>query len=246
MGEIISSAFKDALPLLRSRQRVYVVMAILCAIGGLLLPFLPSVPATTTSVSGVTTGTTMSGASFGFSIPEMFGALAAFWIFPAVVRTANPSFRMSVGVFFTLLGLGIVVALASGIAGMAFLIPGIWVGVKLSQTIWAYATTDGPVPFDRPLKDSWNVTTGQFWETFLFLILVSIVVTIALCIAFGIPAAIAAMVPWLGVVLLPVAFLGFVWGAHVQSLAQLRWFLQLRARHAATAGVPVISGGALA
>jgi hypothetical protein len=222
--EIIQGAFNDALPLMRSRQRLWLIFAAIAGLGGLLLPFLP---ATMTSISP--TGATMEipGARLQMAAqwPNVLGAISSFFVLGSVLRTFQPSWRWTVRTFFTLLGIGIALAFMIGVASIFLVIPGIFLAVKLSQTAWCYLLGFS----DNPFGESWELTKGMFWQTLLFVLLVAIVVFV-LMLAFGLAAELAFWLPFAGIVLLPIGYLVYVFALHVSYLANMRWALALRER----------------
>jgi hypothetical protein len=96
--------------------------------------------------------------------------------------------------------------------------------VKWSQATWTYLLSDG----ENPFGESWELTTGHFWETLGFMTLLALLLTVVLAVGFFLPAAIAIFVPVLAVLLAPIALLGYVFADHVAFLAQMRWMLELR------------------
>jgi hypothetical protein len=221
MGQIIQSALSDAWPVFMSRKFVYLVMALVPLAAGFYMTTLP--PAVT--VNGAPQ---VYDPRLGFAIDAAFGwgGVAYWFALPAVVRTAEPDFRLTVGQFFGLIGLTLVVGIVCGIASI-LVIPGIWIGVKWTQIIWCYVFGEQPNPFGA----SWRITTGQFWETFGFLLLVGLVAVLPILAALILIWLVNAS-PFLGFILLPIAFLIYVFALNFQLLAGMRWFLQLRERAA--------------
>jgi len=227
MGQIIQSAFSEALPLIRSRIGVYVVMAILCAIAGLTLPFIPAsvvAPADAQNAAGSQVPLRLFVALYA---SEILGALSIFFILPAAIRTVRPGFKMTLGRLVGLVGLGYGVAIAVMFALVLLVVPAFWLAVKWSQYTWTYLIGEG----NDPLDESWHMTTGRFWQTFGFFILVAIVALIPIVIVMGGAVVLAGFVaPMLGVVLVPIAYLGYVFALSFEMLAQMRWMLHLRER----------------
>src|SRR5579864_2096688 len=106
MGQIIQSALSDAWPLFMSRKVVYLVMAIVPILAGVYLVTLP--PAVT--ING---GQQVFDPRLSTAIQSVFswGGLAYWFVLPAVVRTLEPSFRMTAGRFFGLIGFALVVGI---------------------------------------------------------------------------------------------------------------------------------------
>ena len=234
--DVIQSAFNDALPLMRSRQRLWIIFAVIAAIGGLLLPFLPDTMQTVNSATGVPQ--TVPGARFQMAVqwPDFLGGIAAFFIIGSVLRTVRPGWHWTVGTFFGLIGIGILLAIALGIGFALFFVPGFYLAIKWSQTAWCYLLGEGKNPFG----ESWEITKGKFWPTFVFLLFLWLVLVVLLAFTFGIAVALAIFVPFLGIVMLPIAFLAYAFAMHVSLLAQVRWMLGLRAR-LGNAPLPVVT-----
>ncbi len=255
MGQIIQSAFSDAWPLLATRKIAYIVLIVLAAAGGFYGATLPKSFTATGSVFGQPIGNlyySNGQASLGIAVIIWLGLIAAFFAFPAAARTVNASFGMTVGRFFALIGIvlvvGLVASAGTGILyglGFALMIKGsagatvgamfcfllaivfaFFISIKWSQVAWAYVLAEPPNPFAA----SWRSTTGQFWQTFLFSILLGIVIVIPLYIVGGIAIWIAIIVPLLGIITIPIGLLAFIFVLNVQYLAQVRWFVHLRER----------------
>lgn len=123
-----------------------------------------------------------------------------------------------------MIGIGIAVGVVSEIGFFFLIVPGVLMFVKWSQATWAYLLGDGKNPFG----ESWEITTGHFWETLGFFFLLEVLLTVLLAVGFFLPAAVAMFVPVLAVVLVPIAFLAYVFASHVALLGQMRWMLELR------------------
>jgi len=231
MTAIVQSAFNDALPLMRSRQRLWLIFAIIAAVAGLILPFMPS--QTLTTATGETQVFPLARMETALQWPNLLGAISLLFVIGSVMRTVRPDWRWTVGLFFGGIGIVIVYALSFEIGLFLLLVPGVWIFVKWSQALYCWLLSEGKNPFG----ESWDITTGQFWETLLFIIFVVIVTEIPLAIVFGGAGALAGAVPLLGVILLPIAYLAYVFAMHIMSLAAVRWLLRLRAR-ALALGLP--------
>jgi hypothetical protein len=236
MVEIVSSAFRDALPLLRSRIGVYGTLAGLCALVGLFLPLLngfnPAQPAALMEPGVVVLQAASERVDVAFNVVNVLGLVALFFALPAIARTVQPDFKMTAGKVFGFIGIAIAIGVCTEVGAILLIVPGVLIYVKWSQAFWTYLLSDGKNPFG----ESWEITTGHFWTTFGFLLFSALAAAVPILIIFMIPALIAAFFPFLGPALLPIAFLGYVYGLHVLYLAMLRWMLHLRAAHAA-AGV---------
>jgi hypothetical protein len=235
MGQIISSSFSGALPLLKSRGHVYVILLLVAAAAGFGLQFLTPMfdaASTTGNMSPQMVHTLLS--LYGSFYPALILAgISTYFIIPSAIRTIQPAFGMTIGRFFGLLGTGYAVVLAAEIGLFLLIVPGFWFGVKWSQYIWTYLMRDG----EDPLDESWRITTGQFWETFGFFIVIGFIEVVILGVCLGIVAGLAYAMPQGAVVWCPLAFLACLFVVSFAVLAQLRWMLQLRER----AGTPAVA-----
>jgi hypothetical protein len=257
MGRIIGSAFADAWPLLAKRKVLYGIFAALAALAGFYATTVPK----SFSTSGTMYGAQMP--SFYYGNVQLFigidavvalGQIPIWFVLADVVRTIDPAFRMTVGRFFGLIGISLVcgIALSIGAAlpyGIAlwlllsaqnatiwvfllFLVAHVyvfWIGMKWSQIAWTYLLGDPPNPFAA----SWRMTTGRFWQTLGFLLIVGILTGIILEVVGGLALWLGTLVPFLGILTVPLVFLLYVWIVCFAYLAEARWYLQLRT-HAAT------------
>lgn len=214
---VVQGAFKDAWLLMRSRMNVYWVLAVICAVASMAVPLahLTFDPQKALAIR----------IELAVQPANLLGAIAIFFVLPAVARTVQPEFVMTLGRILGLLGIGIAVGVVSEIGIFLLIAPGIWIMFKWYLATWCYLLSDGKNPFG----ESWEITTGRFWETVGFAILLSMLVTVVLLVGFLLPIAIAIFVPVLAIVLCPLAFLAYVFANHVTLLAQMRWMLALRA-----------------
>ena len=224
IGQIIQSAFNDALPLMRSRQRLWFIFAAIAAIGGL---FLAALPATMTTVGAAGAPVEVPGMRLqaAAQVPNILGAISSFFIVGSVLRTVRPGWHWTVGTFFVLVGIAILLELIIGVGFILFVIPGIFLYVKLWQTPWYFLLGEGKNPF----AESWELTNGMFWPTLGFLVLTWLVTFVPLFV-YALAAGLAYWVPFLGIVLLPVAYLAYVFALHFSILAYVRWARARRAR----------------
>jgi hypothetical protein len=213
---VIQGAFRDAWPLMRSRMTVYWVLALIC--GALVLVALALGRLADSSVQeSVRIETAIQPAN-------LCGVIAAFFAIPAIVRTVQPEFKMTFIRILAVIGIGLVVGVVAELGLFLLIVPGIWFGVKLSLSTWTYLVSEDKNPFG----EAWEITTGHFWETFGFLFVLSILVTLVTIVVFFIPVCVAIFVPVSAVVLTPLAFLGYMYVYHVASLGEMRWMLELR------------------
>jgi hypothetical protein len=220
MKQIIGSAFSDAPGLLRSRMPVYLVLTMLSVLVGLGVAFAPFPKDESTPQMGI-----FVTAYATIYVSLILGTIAAYFAVPAAARTVRPGFGMTIGRFFGLLGLGYAFALAFEFGLILLVVPGFRFGVKWSQYVWTYLLNDG----DDPLDESWRITTGRYWETFGFSLLLALVLGIPLVVVWGIVGVLVAFFPITAIALIAVAFGVMLYLVNVGVLAQMRWMLHLRA-----------------
>lgn len=201
---------------MQSRMKTYWILAGICALASLAVPLA--------YLSHDAQQAWQIRIQWAIQPANALGAIAMFFAIPAAARTVRPEFDMSFGRILGLIGVGLVVGVVAEIGIFLLVAPGIWVLGKWYLATWCYLLSDGKNPFG----ESWEITTGFFWETFGFAILLSMLVTVTLLVGFFLPVAIAIFVPLLAVVLCPLALLGYVFANHVTALAQMRWMLALR------------------
>ncbi len=215
---IIAGAWRDALPLMRSRINVYYV---LIAIGAVLA-----------LTAALASHGTHSGSDYGASVVTL---VASFYAAAAAIRTLRPDFRWTLERVFVVILLGIALAVAIGIGLVLFVIPGIWIGVRLSMTYYAYLMPEGDA---NPFAVSWHLTAHLFWHTLGLLFLVSFInfaVGVAVAIVLGMLGLIS---PWIeGLVAIPGLYVDFLL-MNFAVLAHVRWFAHLRHAHGMP-GLPV-------
>jgi hypothetical protein len=212
----IEGAFKDAWPLMQTRMNVYWILAVICALASVAVPlaYLSHNPQQALQIR----------IEWAIQPANALGALAIFFVLPAAARTVRSEFAMTFGRILGLFGIGLVVGVVCEIGIFLLIAPGVWFLGKWYLATWCYLLSDGKNPFG----ESWEITTGHFWETLGFGILLSMLVTVALLVGFLIPIALAIFVPVLAVVLCPLGLLAYIFANHVTALAQMRWMLALR------------------
>lgn len=151
----------------------------------------------------------------------------------AAVRTVNPSYRMTVGQFFGFFGYQILTGLLTFIATIFFIIPGLWIGIKVSLAPYIYAITNGE---PDAIGKSWNLTTGYYWHTLGFTVLLALGVFAAILVGELIAFLPAGRFPAAMIIGLPVAVAVIAWTMHAQSLGYVRWTKVLLAIHGRPVG----------
>ena len=227
IAAIMRSSFRDAWPLMASRMTVYWILALVC---GVL--YVAMLAIARTGDPALQENLRVQAA---LQPANLCAGIAAFFAIATIARTVRPEFKMTAATVLTLFGIAIAVGICTEIGFLLFVVPGVWWGVKLSQTIWSYLLSEG----ENPFQESWQMTTGHFWETVVFFILMSVLVTLMLLVVYFVPGVIAFFVPFAGVIFAPLAFLGYTYGYHVSILANMRWMLELRALRNTAVAVPV-------
>ncbi len=227
IGATIDRAFRDALPLMRTRTRVYAGLAVLAGVCGIFVPFAQAVGNLSVDVVRL---------ELFVQPPNILGAIAMFFVMPAVARTVRPEFVMTVGRVFGIIGILIALGVVVDIGFILLIVPGVYMLVKWSQTVWTYLLGEGKNPFG----ESFEITKGHFWHTLGFALLLGVAVVVPLAVVLFCAAAIAGAVPFLAVVLSPIAFLTYIFVLHILRLGEMRWMLALRERQpGATVGSAV-------
>ncbi|MGC1380497.1 MAG: hypothetical protein WA814_05685 [Candidatus Baltobacteraceae bacterium] len=223
---LIQGAVNDAWSVMRSRMSVYAILAAVCAVAGLAVPLA--------HLAGPD-NEPIYRAQLAIQPANICAAIAIFFAIPAVARTVQPEFRMTFIRLLAIIGIGFVIGLATELGLFLLIAPGIWIGIKLSQTVWCYLLSEGKSPFE----ESWQITTGHFWETFGFNILIGLIVGIIVVALFLLPVLVAFWIPVLAVIMSPIAFLGYLFAYHISLLGQMRWMLELRKLPMPPAAAPV-------
>lgn len=214
IGETLSGSFRDGV----SVAKTNLVPGILLIVAGTILVYILG------SSGAFQFGATTSPANMPSAFPALIAVVdlllvvVSYYAIAAAIRTIHTDYRMTVGQFFGILGYSLLVSLLACIAAIFFIIPAYWVGVKLAVTPYAYA-----LGARDPLKTTWNMTTGYYWQTLGMFLLAGICLGIIGYIAmlvcfFGVSHA-----PLSAIVLGPLAGAVFVWLVHVQALVYVRW-----------------------
>lgn len=229
IGETLSSSFRDGTAVAKTN----LIPGLLLVVAGTILVYLL-----------VSSGAFQIGSTAQAAMPPAFPALIAatdllvvivsYYAIAAAMRTVHPDYRMTVGQFFGILGYALLVSLLTCIAGIFFVIPAYWVGVKLSVTPYTYA-----LGANDPLKTTWNMTTGYYWQTFGMFLLAGICIGAIAWVVFFICFFLGGRIPMSAIVLGPLAIAILVWLVHVQALVYVRWTNGLLPRANIPHGVPV-------
>jgi hypothetical protein len=229
---IIESAFTDALPLLRSRQKLWLIFAAIAALGGLCVPFLPK----TFTFHQYGYPITWPTSAVAFQWPTLICDISCFFVIGSVLRTVRPQWHWTLRYFFTILGVYLLIVAC--VFSSFFLVKISWIflpllfaaylflSIKWSQTLWCYLLSEGKNPF----RESWTVTNGMFWRTFLLAVMLWVVFAIGLSILVGIVGALAQWLTILAVAAFPLMYFCGLYYYHVCFLASVQWMLALRMR----------------
>ncbi len=170
------------------------------------------------------------------SVFELLLVAIAYYAMAASVRTIHQDFRMTFGRFLGVVGYSLLVGLLTILAGIAFVIPAYWVGVKLAITPYTYLLTDGA---PGAVKTTWNMTTGYYWQTVGMFLLAGLCLGVIGYTAFFICAVAVLRLPISAIVLAPLTIAVLVWLMHVQALIYVRWTNGLLPRATLSHGIPV-------
>lgn len=98
-----------------------------------------------------------------------------YWIYRAFANAArlfDTTYQMNFGGIIRLICLAFVNAVAVVIGFLLLVVPGVWLANKLSLVLVASLRHDRD--FLDAVRESWDLTTGRFWETVLFNVVVNI------------------------------------------------------------------------
>src|SRR5437763_13357952 len=125
IGDVLGSAFADALELSKKNLRPALIMIALGAVIGFAF-----------ALTSRGSEDRLQGALVGCDLAI---AVVAYYAIAAAVRTINPSSRMTVGQFFGILGYSLLAGLLTMLASCVFVSPALWVGPKVLLTPYTYA-----------------------------------------------------------------------------------------------------------
>ncbi len=207
VSEAVSSSFADSrATLMTYRKALYICLA-LAAFAGLLGIFFP-IGSQNQALAAVS--------SFYYVI--ILSVVLSYFGLAAAVRTIRPHFGMTVGRFFGALLYGLAAGIAIEIAAVFLIIPGIWIGAKLSLTIPMYLLYP-----DEVFGKTWSATAYRFWPTLGVVILTAIITAVLAGIATVAAVGIITVLPSAAIVLAPLALLVFAFVQQFHWLALVRW-----------------------
>jgi len=146
VGPLVAASLDKAVVIFVRNWILWVVALAAGALGGALSPLAAFVPA---------------------------AVIAVYWSCAAYANAARlerPEYRMNASTVLTLIAASFFGGLATEFGLFLFVVPGIWIGNKLSMTAIAAVLDDLPLglAFDR----SWRAIEGQFWTTLGFNVVV--------------------------------------------------------------------------
>lgn len=209
--QTLSSSFQDGFALTKKNTSVVIITLILGVIA---------------AIAVIVSGWRPNSAVFPVALeawiaPAYFALLVvSYYALAAAVRTINPEYRMTVGQFFGFLGYSLLVGLLTAVAGIVFIIPAYWVGVKILLTPYTYIVTNGE---PGALKRTWHMTTGYYWQTVGMMLLAGICVGVIAYAAFLLCGLATYAAPISAIVFGPLALAVMMWLMHVQALVWVRW-----------------------
>lgn len=209
--ETLSRSFQDALALTKKNATVVsitLILGVIAAVGVIVSGWKPN-----SAVFPVALEVWLAPAYFALIVLSYYALAAA-------VRTINPEYRMTAGQFFGFAGYSLLIGLLTGVAGIFFVIPAYWVGVKIMLTPYTYIVTNGE---PGALKRTWQMTTGYYWQTVGMMLLSSICAGIIAYVAFLICGFAMYAVPASVIVFGPLALAVLVWLIHAHALVYVRW-----------------------
>lgn len=145
-------------------------------------------------------------------------AVISYYSIAAAVRTVHPEFRMTFARFWGFFGYALLAGLLIGLSELAFIIPMFWVAPKVILAPYVYALGAA-----EPVKTSWNMTTGYYWNTVGLLLLAAVSFTAIVGVTYLLCAAVAFVLPVTIIVIAPLVALVVSWTMHAHALAYVRW-----------------------
>jgi len=225
-ARMFADSANDALAMVL-RRRVLMIVTLILSIAGAGLALLA--PHTYEPRASGLPGTEFASASV---LPAIAGLYITQWFIPFFamadsIRTVDPAFRMTFVRILGLIGYGLVVGLMVGFGSLFFIIPGIYLAIKFSQTPYAYLLRAG----QNPMTNSWEMTDGRFWQTLLFYVFLSIVASFALLLPFYFTLLFTFAFPPAALILTP--FLVAIWCyvMYFNQLVHVRWTEALLRSH---------------
>jgi hypothetical protein len=230
LGPLLGTTFDKAVGIVVSRWKLLLIVSIVSIAIGTLSPSVGS---------------------------TIFNLFYFYWIYASLanaVRLFDPTYKMNFGKVLTLIGVGIVVGVGTFLGFLALIVPGVWVANKLSLSqIIAVAEDEG---VGEAVGRSWYLTTGAFWPTLLFNVVLQVgyigvivvgYIMLGALIALGFPnveGSAVASTPLKNAAVMfadAVYNLSIIYAAQAIVVAQLFWYRALLQRDAITMGGNIIA-----
>jgi hypothetical protein len=217
-SSVFSESAHDAWTLLLRRK--VMVLVLLAGVALLAIPvafFMPPLKAG----AGASAVNNAAGSLEGILTGAYYLAIVLVSVYALAdsIRTVRPEFHMTFGGLLAIIGLSLLVGLVVDVGLLLFIIPGFWIGVKLSQTIYAYFLRPGR----GALAESWNITTGHFWPTLGFYIVLGFFVGFAMLLPFYVALFFSLLYPLSAIVMIPFVFAIWSFMQYFNSLVHVRW-----------------------
>ena len=149
---VIRDAFIAAGPLIISDNFVaYLILAIFSVIDGALMRNYKY------------TGTDLL--SNAYPLSAWLCAIAFYFTLAAAIRRTNPTYKMTLVSALGVTSTFLLAFIGTVLGLLCLIVPGIWLGTKLSLAPFAYALRPMPYSSADALTESWTLTTGYFWPT---------------------------------------------------------------------------------
>ncbi len=211
-GDSLGAALRDTWPALRTWLGWAIAIVLVCSSGLIAVAFLNP---PTDNVAPNTAWEGEAGAALSLAF-----IVAAFFAIASAVRTVRPEFRMTFGRFFGVIGYSLVVGIIVAAGILCFVLPGLYLAVKLSLAPYYYLIGE---PGNHPLRTAWTSTRGRFWLTAGMIVAVGVIIEAVAYAAAGAVAALALISPATGLITVPLAFALFLAALQFQYNAYVRW-----------------------
>ena len=224
LGPLLGTTFDKAVGILVSRWKLLLIVSLVSIAVGTLSPGVGS---------------------------PIFNLFDFYWVYASfanALRLFAPSYKMNFVKVLTLIGIGIVVGVGTFLGILVFIVPGVWLANKLSLSQIIAVAEDEAV--GEAISRSWYLTTGAFWPTLLFNVVVQIgyigvivvgYIMLGALIALGFPnvegSAVAASTPLKNASVMfadAVYNLSVIYATQAVVVAQLFWYRALLQRNAIT------------
>ncbi|MBV8081708.1 MAG: hypothetical protein JOY86_01850 [Candidatus Eremiobacteraeota bacterium] len=170
-------------------------------------------------------------------IADLSDAVWSFFAAANAARTVDPNYRMTGATVGRLIVVGLATALGAGVGAIALIWPGLYLATKLSMAP-AAVVFDG-LGAEGGIGQSWGLTTGRFWQTFLFGVLTQIAIVLPFFVGVLIVGGLSSLLISLGVlhvewdrayaigvqIITPI----LLYGTQAGWLAGLYWYQGLKA-----------------